>query len=71
MIVYLPHALETVNITVLRVCLSGKQPLANVDSLLHDATAMLATIYQPTLDALPKYQVFSLFESCDNHMLFK
>ena len=36
---------------------TGEQPLASVGSLLQDALALLATVQQPTLDALPKFQV--------------
>lgn len=36
--------------------LSGDQPLATVESYIQDATALLATITQPSLDILPKYQ---------------
>ena len=37
--------------------LSGKQPLASVDSLLQDITVLLSSIHQPSLDTLPKYKV--------------
>ena len=35
---------------------TGEQPLAAVESHLQDAASLLATITQPSLDILPKYQ---------------
>ncbi len=43
---------------------AGKQPLASVDSLLQDALALLATVQQPNMDALPKFQV-KVIRSCE------
>ena len=39
------------------LCVSEEWPLANVESILQDATALLGTIQSPSLDTLPKYQV--------------
>lgn len=35
---------------------TGEQPLATVESYIQDAGSLLATITQPSLDILPKYQ---------------
>ena len=40
----------------LSLSFSGDQPLATAEGYIQDATALLATITQPSLDILPKYQ---------------
>ena len=47
----------------------GEQPLATVESYVQDATALLATITQPSLDILPKYQEAITLLSQAEHLL--
>ena len=47
----------------------GDQPLATVESYIQDATALLATVTQPSLDILPKYQESITLLSQVEHLL--
>ncbi len=48
-------------------CFPGEQPLATVESYIQDATALLSTITQPSLDILPKYQeAITLLSQAEN-----
>lgn len=48
-------------------CVPGEQPLATVESYIQDATALLSTITQPSLDILPKYQeAITLLSQAEN-----
>lgn len=47
----------------------GGQPLASVDSLLHDSSSLLSTIHHPTLESLPKYQECVTLLSQAEHLL--
>ena len=49
--------------------LAGEHPLATVESYIQDATALLATITQPSLDILPKYQESITLLSQAEHLL--
>ena len=48
---------------------TGAQSLATVESYIQDATALLATITQPSLDILPKYQEAITLLSQAEHLL--
>ena len=51
----------------LHSCVPGEQPLATVESYIQDATALLSTITQPSLDILPKYQeAITLLSQAEN-----
>ena len=48
---------------------AGSQPLASVDSLLGDASSLLASVHHPSLESLPKYQECVTLLSQAEHLL--
>ena len=48
---------------------AGSQPLASVDSLLSDASSLLASVHHPSLESLPKYQECVTLLSQAEHLL--
>ena len=56
--------------TLHQYCLyAGSQPLASVDSLLGDASSLLASVHHPSLESLPKYQECVTLLSQAEHLL--